>query len=457
MAISRREVLKISGVATAAAAIGGCSATNSPEPTAKKETKTQTAVRPTGFKAPIADTKNQRVVVVGGGWSGLSVAKYTKRYAPTAEVILVEQRHEFISCPMSNLWLVDRVELSYITHDYLQAARENGYTYFNATAIGVDKKNKILHTSNGDIKYDYLVLAPGIDYDYSCWTEDVKLETRLKTEYPAAFIPGSEHLTLKNKIHNFKGGNFIFTVPGGNYRCLPAPYERACIVADFFKEKGLDAKVILLDENNDITIKEHGFHTAMDELYKGYLEYHPNSKIEEIDLESKVVSTEFEEFEFEDASFYPHVRGGKLLEIAGVAKDTIYNRLEGDIDPITYEVHGENNIFVSGDARPMGFSKSGNTSNSEGQYVATIIARRINKQPVTKWKSPLTICFSAVSINPERSIYIHSEYAYDKTKKSFGFATPVSSENWRGKEGLDNSKGLYNWAEALYIDMFTGA
>jgi NADH dehydrogenase FAD-containing subunit len=447
MSISRRDAMKLSAAVVAASTISGCTTSSEVKPEIKKE-------KSNSFKAPLADAKGPRVVVVGGGWSGLSVAKNVKLLAPNADVVLVEQRDQFVSCPMSNLWLVDRVDLEFLTHDYLKGAREHKYTYFHATAIGLDKQNRLLKTSNGDVKYDYIVFAPGIDYDYSNWTDDMVLEQRLRTEYPAGFISGSEHHTLKQKIKNFKGGNFIFTVPAGNYRCLPAPYERACMVADYFKTNKIDAKVLILDENNDITIKEHGFHTAMEELYDGYLEYHPNAKIESIDLEEKLVETEFEEFKFEDAAFYPHVRGGKILELAGIAKDTVYNKMEGDINPITYEVYGEKNIFVSGDARPMGFSKSGNTSNTEGQYVAKIIANRINNKPAIKWISPVTICFSAVSINPERAIYIHSEYAYNKKTKEFSFATPLTSEIWKGKEGLDNAKGLYDWARSMYIDMF---
>ena len=442
MSVSRRDFFKISGVLSASSVASYASET------------TQVSQIAQTFKAPLPEKIAPRVIVVGGGWSGLSVAKNVKILSPKADVILVEQRSQFVSCPLSNLWLVDRVDLELLTHDYLKASREYNYTYFHATAIGLDKQKKVLNTSNGSIEYDYIVFAPGIEYDYSFWTTDITLENRLRTEYPAGFISGSEHLTLKEKIANFKGGNFIFTIPSGNYRCLPAPYERALMVADYFKKKGLKAKVLLLDENNDITIKEHGFHTAIDELYKGYLEYYPNSKIEVIDLDNKIVETEFEEFSFEDASFYPHVRGGKILEIVGIAKDTIYNKMEGDIDPISYEVRGEKNIFISGDARPMGFSKSGNTSNTEGQYVASVIANRINKKPAIKWVSPVTICFSAVSINPERAIFIHSEYAYDKEKKTFSFATPISSEKWKGQDGLDNAKGLYDWANSLFIDMF---
>ncbi len=446
MAISRRDALKFTGVLATTTVISGCSNTQ----VSKPEIKT----KKTYNKAPLPDKSDTRVVIVGGGWSGLSIAKKLKLLATNTEVVLVEQRDHFVSCPMSNLWLVDRVSLDYLTHDYLQAAREHNYTFFHATALGMDKEKKVLNTSNGDIDYDYIVFAPGIDYDYSFWTDDIVLENRLRQEYPAGFKPGSEHMTLKNKIHNFQGGNFLMTVPTGNYRCLPAPYERACLVAGFFKSKDLDAKVILLDENNDITIKEHGFHTAFEELYGDYLEYYPNSKIENIDLDEKVVETEFEEFTFDDASFYPHVRGAKILETVGIAKDTVFNRLEGDIDGLTYEVIGEKDIFISGDARPMGFSKSGNTSNTEGAYVAALIANKIKNGSKIAWQSPTTLCFSAVSMSPERAIFVNSQYAYDKEKKTFGFATPKMSEVWKGDEGLSNAKAQHAWADALYFDMF---
>ncbi len=444
MAISRRKALQFSGVFVAATATSGYAETKSLK---QKVSKTTTN------KAPIADAKGPRVVVVGGGWSGLSIAKYTKIFAPNADVILVEQRHEFVSCPMSNLWLVDKIDLEYLTHDYLQAARENNYTYFHATAVGLDKENRILKTSDGDINFDYLVFAPGIDYDYSRWTKDIAFETRLRQEYPAGFIPGSEHITLRNKVLNFTGGNFILTVPSGNYRCLPAPYERACVIADYFKQKGLKAKVILLDENNAITIKKEGFQSAFDELYSEYLEYMPNTTIKNIDLDNKIVETEFDEIEFEEAAFYPHVRGAKILERAGVAKDA-KNMLEGDINPLTYEVNGLENVFITGDSRPMGFSKSGNTSNSEGHFVAKLIAQKINNTPILKWESPTTTCFSVVATNPEKAIYIYSQYAYNKSNATFSFADTTSSEDWK-KDGKVNGESVYNWADALYADMFT--
>jgi NADH dehydrogenase FAD-containing subunit len=453
MNASKRKFLTLSGLALASSLYGSqTSHTKSKEKVADKNTK-----------ASIPDTKSPRVVVLGGGWSGLSIAKTIKEFSPQADVILVEKRHEFISCPISNLWLVDKVDLEYITHDYLQGARNYNYTYFNATAIGIDKKQRTLKTSEGDINFDYLVLSPGIDYDYSRWTTDISLVTRLKQEYPAGFIPGSEHITLKNKIHNFKGGNFILTVPGGNYRCLPAPYERACIIADYFKQKKLKAKVIILDENNAVTIKKKGFMSAFNELYADYIEYVPNATIENIDLDNKMVTTELDEFKFEDASFYPRVRGAKIIETMGFAKNA-KDMLEGNINPLTYEVEGETNIFIAGDARPMGFSKSGNTSNTEGKYVGKIIANRINKIAAPKWDSPITLCFSEISTKPENAIFVYTKYSFDKKDKSlknakfadwkkFSFTETTSSEAWK-KDGAKNAASIYSWADALYFDMF---
>ena len=449
MNVSRRVALKLSS-----ALVGLLFTSNVLASQEKKGTKKSPKV-PKQDKAYIPKAKGPRVVILGGGWAGLSVAKNLKIFSPKADIVLVEQRDIFMSGPVSNSWLVDKIKLDFLMHDYLKAARNNDYLFFHAAATGVDKKHKILHTTRGDIDYDYLVLAPGIDYDYSCWNADAELENRLRMEYPAAMRPGSEMFTLKEKIKNFKGGNFIITVPSGNYRCLPAPYERACVIADYIKHNKLKAKVIILDENNEITIKPDGFHTAFKELYKDIIQWEPNAGLESIDLDKKIVTTEFEDYKFTDAIFYPHVRGAKILEIAGVAKDSVFNKLEADINQFTYEAKGYPDIFICGDARPMGFSKSGNTSNTEGAIVAKRVAAKVNKKPDPKWSSPVTLCISEVEIYPkERGISITTQYRYIKEEKTFDFYKSYSEEDWKGKKGLARGEAVYAWANALYIDMF---
>ena len=442
----RRSVLKLGAVAAAATTIGTVGASASTMHTSTNSVLNEKVNLP-------KNGNGKKVVIVGGGWSGLSVAKRLKQFVPDADVILVEQRAHFVSCPISNLWLADEVNLEFLTHSYLDAANNNGYTFVNANVHDVNRTKKAIYTNIGMIDYDYLVLAPGIDYDYSAWTKgDANLEYALRTQYPAGFKTHSEHQTIKEKVQSFKGGNFILTCPSGNYRCLPAPYERTCLIADYMKKNNIKGKVILLDENADITIKKKGFHSAFDEMYKDYVQYVPNAKIEKFDLKNKVVYTEFDEFSFEDAAFYPHVRGGKLLEVAGVAKDAI-NKMEADINVFTYQVNGDPSVFCSGDVRPMAFSKSGNTSNTEGHVVARSVADAIlGKKNI--WTTPHTTCFSAVGTKPLRAISVDADYAYNKKSHVFGFANASTNENWKAGNGRDNGQSLLAWAEGMYADMF---
>ncbi len=181
-----------------------------------------------------------------------------------------------------------------------------------------------------------------IEYDYYKWSGGNKeFEARIQREYPPAFIAGSEHITLKNKIKSYTGGNFIITVPSGNYRCLPAPYERACLLADHIKQNKIDGKVIILDANNTVTIKEEGFLSVFKELYRDELIYKPSFNIEKIDLDRKVVIDEFDdEIPFVDASFYPSVKAPKILEKLGLTTKTVYNRVEANLDVILIDLKG---------------------------------------------------------------------------------------------------------------------
>ena len=83
--MNRRDILKYSLIsAVASTFVTSASASESKDAVSKVNVGV-------GSPAPIPSAKGPRVVVVGGGWSGLSVAKYTKKFAPNADVVLVER------------------------------------------------------------------------------------------------------------------------------------------------------------------------------------------------------------------------------------------------------------------------------------------------------------------------------------------------------------------------------
>ena len=252
--------------------------------------------------ATLQAAEGARVAIVGGGWSGLTMAKYLKIHNPAFDVVLIDKRPEFISFPASNSWLADQVNLDFLTHSYIDAAKAHNYQYINATVLGFDRESRKVFTSSGYISYDYLVLAPGIEYDYSrIGVDDPEAQQRLYNEYPGGFVNSSELLTIKRRLNSFKGGTFVLNVPNGEYRCTAAPYERACMAAAIFKTRRIKARILLLDMNAEIRIKKQGFKKAFSSLYSDYIKYLPSSEIAGVDIDNKTISTGFDDYQFDDA------------------------------------------------------------------------------------------------------------------------------------------------------------
>ncbi len=439
--LGRRDFLKTAGLAGVgvAAGMGGMAAGSAPA---------AAVAGPLSRAADLPKNKGPRVVVVGGGWSGLTIAKYLKKENPKFDVVLLEPSAMFMSCPLSNLWLGGVVDVDLLLHSYLDAARNNGYVWLQGMLVQLDREKRRAWTTAGHVDYDYIVLAPGIDYNYaSLGVKDPAVASTLAHMYPAAFKPGSEHLSLRNKLDDFEEGVFVLNVPAGNYRCMPGPYERACIIASYFKKEGIKGKVILLDPNDKPTIKAEGFLSAFNDLYKDVLEYHTSTTITGVDPHNKVVETEFGEVKFADAALYPRVRAARLIEDVGLV-DPNSPQMEARIDHFFYNVPGDEHTYVAGDSRPMPFSKSGNTANTEGKVVAGIIAARAaGKEP--KWESPNTICYSMVNTDPRESIMVDAKYKFTKGK-GWGF-TDVRVINKRSRQ---LAKANIEWGRGLYRDMF---
>jgi NADPH-dependent 2,4-dienoyl-CoA reductase/sulfur reductase-like enzyme len=442
--ITRREFLKTSAVvgsASLTSQVGFAQAENSG---AKKVTISRLVAA-----APIPAKKGPRAVVVGGGWSGLTMAKYLKKFNPAFDVVLLERNEQFVSCPLSNTWMADQVTLEFLTHSYVDAAGNHDYLFLHGAAIDLDRVSKKLFTTVGTIDYDYLVVAPGIDYDYGrVGIEDPEDETRLRMNYPAGFASASEIMSIKHKLQNFKGGTFVLTVPAGNYRCMAAPYERACMAAAILKKRRVRAKVLLLDMNPDIRIKAEGFKRAFAKYYPDMIQYEPNANITGINLEDREIETDFDNYQFDDAVIYPPIRASSLIEDFGLSRADSPQK-EADIDPFKYHMIGDEYVYVTGDARSQPFSKSGNTAHSEARYVAEVISAHARGKEIP-WRSPQTMCFSGVKIDPLESMSIIAFYKYDGEEDGFAFDRVHLMDKWNERAG----QAGFAWAEGMYRDMF---
>jgi len=401
----------------------------------------------------LPSSKGNRVVIIGGGWAGVTAAKHLKKeLGDKVEVVLIEKRKIFMSCPISNVWLGGLVNLDFLLHDFHTPASKYGYTFINQTVTDIDRRKRRVYTTEGYIEYDYLVLAPGIRYNYEAWFgRDREMARLCSTRYPSAFIPGSEHLALKRKIENFEEGNFVLVVPPPPHRCPPAPYERAAMIAYVFKKNGVKGKLIILDPKKDIKPKGPGFRNAYIELYGDLVEYVPNAKIKEVDPVKKIIKTTAGEFKFDDANLNPPHQAGDLAWKAGLV-----NPKTGwcEVNPLTLQSKKDPRVFVAGDASSVkGFPKSGDMAHNHTQnmVVKALSALIRGKDPASAVEAPTNTCYSMVNGDPQEAIVINVIYSIDRKKKA-----PVKKKvNVVNKRSRQLAISTFEWAKGLYRDMFS--
>ena len=73
--------------------------------------------------------KSAHVVIVGGGWGGLSAAKTLRSLNKECRITVIEKQNKFISCPISN-WVVGQIkDMDHITFSYKNFLKNNNIDY----------------------------------------------------------------------------------------------------------------------------------------------------------------------------------------------------------------------------------------------------------------------------------------------------------------------------------------
>jgi len=183
---------------------------------------------------PIRAAKTASVIVVGGGFAGATAAKYLGKWSAGAlRVTLVERASAFVSCPLSNLVLGGMKEIAELTFPYDGLDRW-GVRRITGEATAIDPVARTLKLAGGEtLRYDRLILSPGMDFDWDAIPSLKDPPAREKILH--AWKAGPQTVALRRQLEAMPdGGVFAMHVPLAPYRCPPAPYERACLVAQYF-------------------------------------------------------------------------------------------------------------------------------------------------------------------------------------------------------------------------------
>src|SRR4051812_36993679 len=158
-----------------------------------------------------------RVVVVGGGFAGATCAREVKRLLPNASVTLVEAVPTFTACPFSNGVVARLRDIGQQQFGY-DGVRKSGVEVVVQPGTAMDARGReITLGDGGKLRYDRLVLAPGIDirFDAVPGYSEAAAEAM-----PHAWKAGEQTVLLRRQLEAMEdGGTVVMSVPANPYRC----------------------------------------------------------------------------------------------------------------------------------------------------------------------------------------------------------------------------------------------
>src|SRR3990172_3995341 len=325
MKISRRSLLKSIGVSMA----GGIFINGISSKRVFGEEKGMSKVH----KPVLPPPTGKRVVILGGGYSGLYCATTLRDLAPEAEIVVVEKYPFFISGPSHVDFVAGLKRLDEVTRSYDPIAGRN-IRIIRSEVMGI--------------------------------------------------------LPEEKRVEAFTGGRFVVTVPTAPFKCPPGPYEVACLLREYFNNKKVKAEITVVDANDK---PQPG---PLAQKWTGVLEareikYMPNSKVVEIDAGARqLITDKGEKVGYDLVSIIPPNKAATFIKDAGLGDPFV------DVDPATFRSKKYDHIFATGDCAKLPYTKSAFTSVLQGKSVAHYVAMALGidvKEPAPIYN----VCYPYVS------------------------------------------------------------
>jgi sulfite dehydrogenase len=422
MGLNRRDFLRALGAAAAGGALHGC--------------------------AGVGAKGSGNVVVIGAGYGGTTAAKYIRMWSGGGvNVTLIERNPSFISCPLSNLVLGGTMAMDDITLKY-DSIQKHGVKLVQDEVTAIDADKRVIRLARGgELAYDRLVVATGIDFLYESIPALGSAAAQEKILH--SWKAGPQTVALRKQLEAMKdGGVYALSVPKAPYRCPPGPYERACMVAYYFKTEKPKSKVLILDANEDVVSKKGLFMKAWGETYKGIIEYRPNSELRDVDVANTTAILEFDKVKADVLNVVPPQRAGSVAKQAGLI--TANERWCG-IDWLSMESIARKNIHVIGDATlaaPL-MPKSGHMANQHAKLAAAAIVNLLSGLPPNPEPLVMNTCYSW--IDAKTVAHVASVHRYDAGQKTL-VTVPGSGGLSTAPNDIE-AKAALAWAKNTWADM----
>lgn len=174
-------------------------------------------------------------VVLGAGAGGLVAAEQLRRYLPDRDRVVLVDRSDEQRLGLTHLLVLRGWREPAEVTVQPSLLRQRGVDFLQAEVEAIDPSARRVRTARGELRYDGLIVALGADLSPGLVPG---LAEALGSGRAGEFytLPGA--VALRERLARFEAGRVCLVVTRLPYRCPPAPYEAALLLADLFRERG---------------------------------------------------------------------------------------------------------------------------------------------------------------------------------------------------------------------------
>ena len=287
---------------------------------------------------------------------------------------------QFTTCFHSNLYLGGFRSRKSLTHSYDALPSKYGVKLVHQAAAAIDRDKKSIRLADGStLAYDRLVVAPGINLKLILFPgySPAASETT-----PHAWKGGAQIELLKRQLNSLEDGALIVLIaPPNPYRCPPAPYERASMMAHVLKSKGRKNVLIVILDAKESFPEQALFQEGWEKHYAGMLEWQDpkmHGGIKHIDVPTMTVETDLASYQANLVNVIPAQIAGRIAREAGLANESGYCAVDAtsvENCPVV-----DANVHILGDACIAGeMPKSASSANSQAKVAALMVRAELSR------------------------------------------------------------------------------
>ncbi len=343
----------------------------------------------------IPNTNLPRIVIIGGGFAGIALAKSLKNQR--VQVVLIDKHNYHTFQPLLYQVATGGLEAGSIAYPIRKVVQEYQNFYFRLGFVNeIDTKNQKIKADIGELRYDYLVLATGSKTNFFGNREIERNSVAMKTipqslNIRSLILENFEQALLTNDIHD-RHSLINFILVGGG----PTGVELAGALAEMKKAilpkdyPDLDVRkmqINLIQASDRIldTMSEKSSAAAEDFLVKLGVNVWKNVRVTGYDGKTVTTNTDLT-FETATVIWTAGVQGALPV---GISTDAVIPRAERVKVNEFNQVDGYENIFAIGDIaamlsekNPQGHPMMAQPAMQQGRWLGENIVRKIKNKPL---------------------------------------------------------------------------